>query len=96
LKVKCDIDYQRSLAKWLIFHEFYQWSWTQANMSTGPELTMIYKHSKFSKWNQIRLKQNWHDISPAFSGTITNTGYIFVPYPQSLGYNIYNHAVKIS
>jgi hypothetical protein len=26
LKVKCDIDYQRSLAKWLIFHEFYQWS----------------------------------------------------------------------
>ena len=42
--------------RFLTFHLFHQRSClTQANMSTGPDLTMINKHIKFSTRNQFRL-----------------------------------------
>jgi hypothetical protein len=33
--------------------------------STGLDLTTIYYHRKFSKWNRFRLDSFRHDISPA-------------------------------
>jgi hypothetical protein len=39
---------------------------TQADMSTGPDLTMINKHLKFSNWNWFRLESfNMADLLPS-------------------------------
>jgi hypothetical protein len=65
LKVKCYIDYCWCLAQCWIFHMFLQRTQTQANMSTGPDLRMINKHWKFSKWNQFILESSWQDRSSA-------------------------------
>jgi hypothetical protein len=89
LKVKCNIDYWWCLVRWLIFYVFPKRSPTQANMSTGPDLTMINKHHKFLKWNWFRLDSFWHDISPATWATSSNTVSHFVPNPRCLGYNMY-------
>jgi hypothetical protein len=67
---------------------------TQANISVRPDLTMIKKHHKFSKWNQFRQDSFLHDISPAI-WVSSNTGSRVVPNPHSLGYNTLNHAARI-
>jgi hypothetical protein len=72
MKSKCYVDYGRCLTQWLIFVHFP--NVTPNFRSTGPDLTTIYYHRKFSKWNRFRLDSFRHDISSAIWVTSSETG----------------------